>query len=134
MKNVDELTMKCCPILSKHRQSIHMSRYLLDHQLSNALTVPLVIEPNTVDTHCKKNTNIVSGMKEHKQNYIQNASLIILLKKKQIILRFYNFFGFMNSVYRVCKTITTIEWDLAFVNCISAQHQLGRLRGQRIKL
>lgn len=111
-----------------------MSRYLLDHQLSNALTVPLVIEPNTVDTHCKKNTNIVSGMEEHKQHYIQNTSLISFSSKKQIILRFYIFFGFINSVYRVCKTITTIEWDLAFVSCISAQHQLGRLLGQHMKL
>lgn len=34
-------------------------RNLLDHQLSDALTVSLIIEPNTVDTHCKRNTNIV---------------------------------------------------------------------------
>lgn len=27
--------------------------YLLDHQLGNSLTIPLVIEPNTVDPHYK---------------------------------------------------------------------------------
>lgn len=27
--------------------------YLLDHQLGDALTIPLVIEPNTVDPHYK---------------------------------------------------------------------------------
>lgn len=34
-----------------------MFSYLLHHQLSNALTVLLVVKPNTVDTHCEKTTN-----------------------------------------------------------------------------
>lgn len=31
--------------------------YLLDHQLGDALTIPLVIEPNTVDPHYKAQNN-----------------------------------------------------------------------------
>lgn len=44
-------------------QFMPRSSYLLDHQLCDALTVALVIEPNTVDSHCKyKDTEMRNDM------------------------------------------------------------------------
>ena len=48
-----------------HSYCMNLSSYLPHHQLSDALTVPLVIEPDTVDTHCNKSINIFIYIHTH---------------------------------------------------------------------
>lgn len=51
--------------------------YLLDHQLGDALTIPLVIEPNTVDPHYKTDGQTYASNNETSSNNAQNNVIIM---------------------------------------------------------
>lgn len=50
--------------------------YLPDHQLGDALTIPLVIEPNTVDAHYEADGQTCASNNKTSSNNAQNNVII----------------------------------------------------------